>query len=74
MEKAIEKNIDIVITASAEGAMIFEIKEPQKVNRDIFSEIRKELGISEIASKVIYPDNNVIESQYYFIDCTASIL
>jgi hypothetical protein len=74
MEKNIKaSNIDIVIKTQ-ENAVVFEIKEPKVVNCMLFNDVKKDYFQLQNNSIVIYPEQEIIESQRCYIDTTSSIL
>ncbi|MDD3772405.1 MAG: hypothetical protein PHC38_07100 [Weeksellaceae bacterium] len=74
MEKDIKpSNIDIVVK-SKEGLRIFEIKNPKLLNRNLLNDIKKEFFLMDNNSIVIYPEQEIIESQRMFIEDTSQII
>jgi len=73
MEKSI-RPVDIVIKAQDEGSISFEIKEPQKFNRELYSDLKKEISLHNKGAIVIYPDQKVIDSQRVIIRTKTSLL
>lgn len=74
MEKDIKpSNIDIVVK-SKEGFRIFEIKNPKLLNRNLLNDIKKDFFLLDMNSIVIYPEQEIIESQRMFIEDTSQII
>jgi hypothetical protein len=67
MEKDVKsENIEIVQTNNG-NSIIFQLKDPKVVNKNILSEIRQEMSYPANDSIVIYPDQKIIESNQIFI-------
>jgi len=68
MEKVINStNIDIVQVILG-NSVIFQLKDPKSVNRNILTEIKQEISYPSADSIVIYPDQRIIESNQIFIE------
>lgn len=73
MEKNIKSNnIDIVIKAQ-KGAVVFEIKDHKLLNESLLNDIKQDYFLLQKDSIVIYPEQQIIESQKCFIE-EASLL
>ena len=74
MEKDIRtSSIDIVIKAQ-EGAIVFEIKDPKRLNRALLDDIKQDFSVYANDSVVIFPEQKVIDSQRVFIENTSRLL
>lgn len=74
MEKNIRtSNIDIVIKAR-EGVVVFEIKDPEQLNKALLNEIKKDFFLIQKDSIVIYPEQKIINSQRVFIENTSRLI
>lgn len=74
MEKNIRSsNIDIVIKAQ-KGAVVFEIKDPKQLNNAMLNDIKQDFFLLQKDSIVIYPEQQIIESQRCFIEDTSYII
>lgn len=74
MEKNIRtSNIDIVIKAQ-EGAVVFEIKDTKQLNRALLNDIKQDFFLLQNDSIVIYPEQEIIDSQRVFIEDTSRLI
>jgi hypothetical protein len=74
MEKNISSsNTDIVIKAQ-KGAVVFEIKDPKQLNKALFNDIKQDFFSLQKDSAVIYPEQQIIESQRCFIEDTSRLI
>jgi|GEM_PF-2782421 len=74
MEKNIKAiNIDIVIK-NQDNVLLFEIKDPKRLHRNLLDDIKKEISIAQNDTVVIYPEQKIIDSQRVFLEDTSRIL
>lgn len=69
----IPNSIDVVIK-NKDGFSIFEIKEVKRFQRNLHNDLKKEYSIAEKGASVIYPEQNIINSQKVFIDTSSIVI
>jgi len=67
MEKDIKSQSIEIVQINQGSSIIFQIKDPRVVNKNILSELRQEMSYPANDSIVIYPDQRIIESNQIFI-------
>jgi hypothetical protein len=74
MEKNIRtSHIDIVIKAQKDS-LVFEIKDPKKLNKALMDDVKKEFFVIQNDSVVIYPEQKIVDTQGVFLENTSKII
>jgi len=74
LEKNIRtSNLDIVIKRQ-KGAVIFEIKDPAQLNKSLLNDIKRDFFLIKKDSIVIYPEQEIIDTQGVFLEDTSRLI
>lgn len=71
MEKNIKSyDIDIVIKARKD-AVVFEIKDPNQLNKALLNDIKQDYFLIQNDSIVIYPEQKIVDTNGIFLENSA---
>lgn len=74
MEKIMSSSNLNIIMKVQKDEVVFEIKDPKQLNKVLLKEIKKDFFFLQKDSIVIYPEQQIIESQRCIIEDTSHII
>ena len=74
MEKNIvPTDVDIIVKAE-DGLIIFELKEPRKVSRAVLTAIKEDISNYSNGAIIIYPDQQIINSEIVYAEDNSRVI
>ena len=70
MEKSVNNEIVEIVAKNNQGVLLFELKDPKMVNRNINSELKATKPSLSANAVVVYPDNYFIDIPRIFVEDT----